>query len=331
MVLRRLVDLRVADQEAVLGRHVGDPRGIGARRAVSGGRSSARGIAAPPRPKRSMQAKAARRRSPARRMPCAGCWRTMPGVTKVGNGNPACTHQQPPGPGVVAFAAVTSFRYSSAAPSSALASRASCCHSPRVRVAASGELTRFQNQLIPVLATLGITGALVATGAETPSPTVNQAVAAPGRPNVLVIETDDRRRRSMRVMDNVNSLIGDQGATFRRTSSTTRSAALRAPPSSPASTCTTTACSATRRRRAASTASRRCTETTTSRVWLRNAGYYTAMIGRYLNGYVTARRCRRAGRSGTRARTRRVYDYTLDENGTLVEYGQTPPTSSRTC
>ena len=32
---------------------------------------------------------------------------------------------------------------------------------------------------------------------------------------MVVIETDDQTRESMRVMDNVNSLIGDQGATFK--------------------------------------------------------------------------------------------------------------------
>ena len=37
---------------------------------------------------------------------------------------------------------------------------------------------------------------------------------APARPNVLVIETDDQTLESMRVMANVNSLIGDRGARF---------------------------------------------------------------------------------------------------------------------
>ena len=32
---------------------------------------------------------------------------------------------------------------------------------------------------------------------------------------MVVIETDDQTLESMRVMDNVNSLIGDQGATFK--------------------------------------------------------------------------------------------------------------------
>ena len=35
------------------------------------------------------------------------------------------------------------------------------------------------------------------------------------RPNIVVIETDDQTLESMRVMKNVNSLIGGHGATFR--------------------------------------------------------------------------------------------------------------------
>ena len=38
--------------------------------------------------------------------------------------------------------------------------------------------------------------------------------AAAARPNVLVIETDDQTLESMKVMQNVNSMIGDQGVTF---------------------------------------------------------------------------------------------------------------------
>ena len=34
------------------------------------------------------------------------------------------------------------------------------------------------------------------------------------KPNILVIETDDQTVESMKVMQNVNSLIGAQGATF---------------------------------------------------------------------------------------------------------------------
>jgi N-acetylglucosamine-6-sulfatase len=68
--------------------------------------------------------------------------------------------------------------------------------------------------LVTVLATLGATGALAI--AETPPPTADQALAAQARPNIVVIMTDDQTRESMKVMDNVRSLIADHGVTFQR-------------------------------------------------------------------------------------------------------------------
>jgi arylsulfatase A-like enzyme len=185
-------------------------------------------------------------------------------------------------------------------------------------------LTRFQKQLIPVLATLGITGALVATGAETPSPTVNQAVAAPGRPNVLVIETDDQTRRSMRVMDNVNSLIGDQGARFRKNFV---NYALCCP-----SRATFLTGQYMHNHRVLSNKAPRGGFQRFQAlhggnhlgVWLRHAGYYTAMIGRYLNGYVFRPLVPRGWSEWYASANQKVYGYTLDENGTLVRYRQNP-------
>ena len=60
-----------------------------------------------------------------------------------------------------------------------------------------------------------MTGALAVAGSGTPPASLGQAAAAQARPNIVVIETDDQTLESMRVMDNVNSLIGDQGATFK--------------------------------------------------------------------------------------------------------------------
>ena len=132
---------------------------------------------------------------------------------------------------------------------------------------------------------LAVAAALVATGAETPPPTVDQALAAQVRPNVVVIETDDQTVESMRVMDNVNSLIGDQGATFRNSfvnyalCCPSRATFLtgqymhnhgvlgNSPPDG-----------GFERFQALH-------GNNNLAVWLRSAGYYTAMIGKYLNGY----------------------------------------------
>ena len=57
------------------------------------------------------------------------------------------------------------------------------------------------------------------------------------------------------------------------------------------------------------------------------------MIGKYLNGYSNTPRVP-PGWSEWRAAapdTQEVYDYTLNENGTLVHYGSKRRTSSRTC
>ena len=58
---------------------------------------------------------------------------------------------------------------------------------------------------------LGATLAIADPGAH--SAALERAAAA-DRPNVVVIETDDQTLESMKVMQNVNSLIGAQGATF---------------------------------------------------------------------------------------------------------------------
>ena len=126
----------------------------------------------------------------------------------------------------------------------------------------------------------------MATGADTPSPTVNQAVAAPARPNVLVIETDDQTLESMRVMDNVNSLIGDQGATFRNSFV---NYALCCPSRATFLTGQYVHNHRVLGNKAPSGGFDRFQALHGGNhlaVWLRHAGYYTAMIGRYLNGYV---------------------------------------------
>jgi N-acetylglucosamine-6-sulfatase len=61
-------------------------------------------------------------------------------------------------------------------------------------------------------------------------------------------------------------------------------------------------------------------------VWVRRAGYYTAMIGKYLNGYSNNPPVPPGWSEWHAAApdTQTVYNYTLNENGTLVDYGQDP-------
>ena len=163
-------------------------------------------------------------------------------------------------------------------------------------------------------------------GSGTPPATLSQAAAAQARPNIVVIETDDQTVESMRVMDNVNSLIGDQGATFENSfvnfsqCCPSRATFLTGqyvhnhgvlgnlPPNG------------------GFARFQALHGNNHLGVWLRGTGYYTAMIGRYLNGYANQPRVP-PGWSEWRATapaSQEVYNYTLNENGTLVKYGQAP-------
>ena len=78
--------------------------------------------------------------------------------------------------------------------------------------------------------------------------------------------------------------------------------------------------------RAAFRASSRCTRTTTSRVWLQRAGYYTALVGKYLNEYENKPPVP-PGWSEWHAVAPdpyRPYDYTTNDNGELTRHGERP-------
>ena len=159
-----------------------------------------------------------------------------------------------------------------------------------------------------------------------PHATFGQATVGQETPNVVVIESDDQTLESLRVMSNVKSLIGDQGATFtnsfvnlslccpsRATFLTGQYAHNHqvmdnAPPAG---------------------GFRRFDDLhgdNNLAVWLQDAGYYTGMIGKYLNGYSNNPPVP-AGWSEWLAAapdTQDVYDYALNENGTPVHYGDKP-------
>ena len=170
-----------------------------------------------------------------------------------------------------------------------------------------------------------MTGALAVALRDTP-PTLGQAAAAQARPNVLVIETDDQTLESMRVMDNVNSLIGDQGATFQNSfvnyslCCPSRATFLTGQYAHNHGVLGNTPPNGGFDRFEALHGDNNLA------VWLQDAGYYTAMIGKYLNGYSNQPRVP-PGWSEWHAAApddQEVYNYTLNENGTLVHYGQTP-------
>ncbi|HXF00303.1 MAG TPA: sulfatase [Solirubrobacterales bacterium] len=151
------------------------------------------------------------------------------------------------------------------------------------------------------------------------------AGAAYGQPNVLVVETDDQTVKSMRVMENVKAHVGARGATFRNSF-------VNYSLCCPSRTTFLTGQYVHNHRVYGSPATSAFPRfqavygNNNLAVWLQGAGYYTAMIGKYLNGYSNSPRVP-PGWSEWRAAapdTQKVYDYTLNENGTLVHYGHDP-------
>jgi len=172
---------------------------------------------------------------------------------------------------------------------------------------------------------LGVTGTLALAFGTDPA-TVGQAAAPQERPNVLVIESDDQTLESMRVMDNVNSLIGDQGATFQNNfvnfslCCPSRATFLTGQYAHNHGVLGNTPPTGGFGRFEALHGDNNLA------VWLQGAGYHTALIGKYLNGYENNPPVPPGWSEWYAAAPddQEVYNYTLNENGTLVHYGQTP-------
>ena len=146
----------------------------------------------------------------------------------------------------------------------------------------TGSLTAARLVLLAAAAAL-IAMAVVRRGPAT-APTAAAATnAAEGdRPNIVVIETDDQTADSMRFMENVNRLLVQQGVRFDNSYASyplccpSRATFLtgqyahnhgvlgNAPPLGGYIA---------------------LDHTNTLPIWLQEAGYYTALVGKYLNGY----------------------------------------------
>jgi arylsulfatase A-like enzyme len=166
-------------------------------------------------------------------------------------------------------------------------------------------------------------GALQAAGQGV----TTQAVAAPPpRPNILLIMTDDQTLESMRVMDHVDRVIGDQGVTFTRNFV---SYSLCCPSRATLMTGQYEHNHGVMTNEAPTGGFDRFDElhaTNNLAVWLQDAGYYTTLIGKYLNGYKNTPPVP-AGWSEWHAAspdTQRVYDWRMSNNGVLTTYGEDP-------
>ena len=150
--------------------------------------------------------------------------------------------------------------------------------------ALSGGWASGHRRLLVVVGAAACVGGALGSGGPSPPPT-DAASATGARPNIVVVMTDDQARSSMPVMRNAKALIGARGVSFQRSfvnyslccpSRATfltgqymhnHRVAGNTPPSGGFS------------RFEALHANNNLA------VWLHRAGYYTALVGKYLNGY----------------------------------------------
>jgi arylsulfatase A-like enzyme len=125
-----------------------------------------------------------------------------------------------------------------------------------------------------VLALIAVAALVVRSG--------NGASTITGRPNVLVILTDDQTLESMRVLDQTRTLIGDEGATF---SHFYASFPYCCPSRATYYTGQYSHNTGVRDNVAPYGGFRTLRTNDTVNVALQNAGYYTAHIGKFLNGW----------------------------------------------
>ena len=197
-----------------------------------------------------------------------------------------------------------------------------------------------------VVSVLAVVGALAAAGglalaAQSRSERSAGAVGrGPAKPNVVMIMTDDQDLRSLRFMPNVRRYLVDQGTTFTnsfvtyslccpsRTTFLTGQYAhnhhvlFNAPPSGGYATFHAMRSPALR-------------ESNSLPAWMTAAGYHTAHIGKYLNGYGNPARGNataavppgwREWHGSLDPSTYRMYNFTLLERGKPVLYPGVPAT-----
>jgi len=146
------------------------------------------------------------------------------------------------------------------------------------------------------------------------------------RPNVVLVMTDDQTVEQMQALERVRGQIGRAGTTFTRNFSTFP---LCCPSRATYLTGQYSHNHGVRDSRPPAGGFYKLDSSNTLPVWLRDAGYATAHIGKYLNGYGTqAPREVPAGweewHGSVDPTTYNYFNYCLNENGTLVAYGVSP-------
>src|SRR5512133_624022 len=166
-----------------------------------------------------------------------------------------------------------------------------------------------------------------ALGGHHAPPAAAKPQAQAERPNVLVIETDDQTQAEMSVMPQTQQLIGGDGVTFPNNFV---NYSLCCPSRSTLLTGQYAHNHGVRSNQPPNGGFDKLDSTNTLAVWLQRAGYYTGLIGKYLNGY----EAHRADPGGPlippgwsefhgSTVTYDYYGYQLNESGVLNTYGST--------
>jgi N-acetylglucosamine-6-sulfatase len=160
------------------------------------------------------------------------------------------------------------------------------------------------------------------------SPRIASGATPSGRPNIVYIVTDDQDAASLAYMPRLRSLVADQGVTFRN------------------SFCTTSVCCPSQTSMLTGKYAHNHQikfnipplggfqkfkdlggEHSTIATWLHDAGYRTGRVGKYLVGYPVGSTHVPPGWDDWRSTYEGFspyFNYSLNENGTVVPYGSTP-------
>ena len=152
---------------------------------------------------------------------------------------------------------------------------------------------------------------------------------APARPNIVLILTDDQRFDTIAVthsidgttpvMPNVVNELVDHGVTFQNSFATT---ALCAPSRSSLLAAKYSHTTGVHDNTGSDGGFQAFNDASTLPVWLKAAGYHTGLYGKYINGYGPAAPYVPPGWDEWHAFKNVAYfNYTLVENGSLVDYG----------
>lgn len=163
---------------------------------------------------------------------------------------------------------------------------------------------------------------LLATTEPAAAPAAEERLNVVG-PNVLLILTDDQTEESMRVMEKTLRLLGDEGTTFRN-------AFVSYPLCCPSRATLLTGQYAHNHQvmgnRPPDGGYRRLNHGNTLPVWLQKAGYQTAYVGKYLNGYTGSEVPPGWSRwfALSDPNTYLMYGYKIIADGKKISYGQSP-------